>query len=302
MGTIAYNVKFLGSNEEVMSEVDLKLKELNESLSTYIPDSEISKLNRDSEHSFSTDYFYPVLEKSKEIFEITSGTFDPSVGPLVEAWGFGPNKTIPDLSRESIDSLKGMTGFAEVKFDKEQVSIPKGFKLDFGAIAKGYAVDIVAQVLENYDISNYMIEIGGEVRAKGKNDKGKTWSLGIEDPMVEKEERKIIAVAKLKDRSMATSGNYRNYYQKDGKIFAHILDPRTGYNASHRLLSVSVFAEDCMTADAFATAFMVLGKDESLKIVEENSDLDAVFIFVDDDENLANLVSDGMKPFVKFVN
>ncbi len=299
MGTIAYNVKYLGEPGDLKNDIDLVLTELNQSLSTYIPDSEISRLNSTGQLNFESDYFYPVLQVSKEVFLATNKTFDPSIGPLAQAWGFGPDKKIPEMSQAKVDSLMAIVGFDKVTFDENSVLIPENHQLDFGAIAKGYAVDLVAELLEENNIHNYMVEIGGEVRCKGINEKEKTWTLGIEDPTVEKSERRLYAVARLQDRALATSGNYRNYYEKDGRIYAHIIDPRTGYNATHGLLSVSVFAADCITADAFATAFMVLGMEDSFAIVEENNDLDAIFIYQDDQGNLTNLISEGIKPFVE---
>ncbi len=299
MGTIVYNVKYLGETGNLKNEIDKVLSELNQSLSTYIGDSEISRLNVDGKLNFESGYFYPVLKISEEVFQKTDQTFDPSVGPLIQAWGFGPDKRIPEMDQTTIDSLMSMVGFEDVTFNENSVSLPPNYQLDFSAIAKGYAVDLVAELLEEKNIKNYMVEIGGEVRCRGVNEKNKTWSLGIEDPTVENSERRLYAVAKLKDRSLATSGNYRNYYEKDGRIFAHIIDPRTGYNATHNLLSVSVFASDCMTADAYATAFMVLGLEKSSSIVESDPDLDAVFIYQNDQGELANLVSEGIDQFVE---
>ncbi|MEP1094557.1 MAG: FAD:protein FMN transferase [Cyclobacteriaceae bacterium] len=299
MGTIVYNVKYLGSTNDFKSEIDQVLAEFNQSLSTYIPDSEISRLNADGQLNFESRYFLPVLRTSKEVFFKTNGTFDPSIGPLVQAWGFGPNKKIPEMDRAKIDSLKKVIGFDRVVFDSNSASLPENYQLDFSAIAKGYAVDLVAELLEVEKIENYMVEIGGEVRSKGLNEKQETWTLGIEDPTVNRDERRLYAIARLKDRSLATSGNYRNYYEKDGRTYAHIIDPRTGYNAKHDLLSVSVFAQNCMTADAYSTAFMVLGIDSSMAIVENDSDLDAIFIYQNDEGNLESLVSNGIKPFVE---
>jgi thiamine biosynthesis lipoprotein len=150
--------------------------------------------------------------------------------------------------------------------------------VDFSAIAKGYGVDLVGEFLESKGITDYMVEIGGEVRAAGSNPKGEPWIIGIEDPVVAQEERKLLATVRLKNRSMATSGNYRNYYEENGRIIAHTIDPKTGFSCKNDLLSASVFAPDCMTADAFATAFMVLGVERSKEILA-NANLDAFLIF-----------------------
>lgn len=299
MGTIVYNVKYMGLGDEVTKQaIDAELEGFNQSLSTYISDSEISSLNDSGTLTFQSKYFLPVLQKSAEVYDKTDGTFDPSIGPLVRSWGFGPDKKLPRLDSATIDSLRSIVGFEKVTFDSQTISIPKGFSIDFSAIAKGYAVDLVGELLEASGIEHYLVEIGGEVRCRGTNEQKKSWSLGIEDPTVEKSEQRLLAIVRMKDRALATSGNYRNYYEKEGKIYAHIIDPRTGYNAQHSLLSASVFAADCMTADAYATAFMVLGLDASKEIVEREN-LDAFLVFRGDNGELRSFISKGIEPFVE---
>lgn len=301
MGTITYNVKYVASEVEGLDEmISKELIAFNQSLSTYIADSEISRLNETGSLKYESKFFFPVLKASKKIFKQTNGTFDPSVGPLVQAWGFGPDKSIPNLDSTKVDSLKGVIGFDQVNFDQEEVSLPANFQLDFSAIAKGYAVDIVAELLEEKGISRYLVEIGGEVRCRGENDEEKPWSLGIEDPTVSTEEQRLMAIVRLKDLSLATSGNYRNYYEKDGQIFAHIIDPRTGFTAKHNLLSASVFASDCMTADAYATAFMVLGLEYSKEILK-GQNLDAILIYRTEN-GIESFVSQGIRPFLEMNN
>ncbi len=280
-------------------DINQLLIEFNQSLSTYIPDSEISRFNEEGNFSYKSDYFLPVLEISKEVFEVASGAFDPTIGPLVQAWGFGPNKQIPDLDSSMVDSIKSIIGFQNVTFALLSVSMPINYQTDFSAIAKGYAVDVIGEFLERKGVQDYLVEIGGEVRCRGLSDKMKSWSLGIEDPTVKNDVRKILAIVRLNDRSLATSGNYRNYYEKDGQLYAHIIDPRTGYTAKHNLLSASVFASDCMTADAYATAFMVMGLEQSKSIINQQSDLDAILVFRDVNGKLKTYVSDGIKPFIE---
>ena len=236
--------------------------------------------------------FNDVLTRSKAIYETTDGAFDPTVGPLVSAWGFGADKqpTIPDSV--TVDSLKQLVGFHKLNIGTT-VIMDKSMYLDFSAIAKGYAVDLVAEFLEGNEFENYMVEIGGEVRTKGVNEQNETWKIGIEDPMVGMDEQRLMAIVQLNDLSMATSGNYRNYYQLEGRTIAHTIDPRTGYNTTHSLLSASVFAEDCMTADAYATAFMVLGLEGSKEILS-NSNLEAYFIYQDSEGELKSFVSEGI--------
>ncbi|MDE0470413.1 MAG: FAD:protein FMN transferase [Ekhidna sp.] len=299
MGTIIYNVKYLGSLDDgLQAETDSVLKAFNQSLSTYIPDSEISTLNNTGNLTFRSPYFYPVLAGSKEIFHKTDGAFDPTVGPLIDAWGFGPEKQTSAPDSATVDSLLEVIGFQNLNFNEERAMLPEHYRLDFSAIAKGYAVDLVGELLEEKGIENYLVEIGGEVRCRGVNRRSKSWSLGIEDPTVALNEQELLAIVRLKNLSLATSGNYRNYYKKNGIIYAHIIDPRTGYTAEHNLLSVSVFASDCMTADAYATALMVLGLNASQKLVEQE-DIEAILIFRKEDGSLGSYVSAGIQPFVE---
>ena len=299
MGTIIYNVKYVGDEIGGLDkEISDKLVAFNQSLSTYIPSSEISRLNEEGSLKFESEFFSPVLQISEEVYKNTSGTFDPSIGPLVQAWGFGPDKSLPDIDSAIVDSLMTIVGFDKIIFDDQQIAIPANFQIDFSAIAKGYAVDVVGELLEAKGLENYLVEIGGEVRCRGKNDQEKPWSLGIEDPTVSQLEQKLLAIVRLKDRSLATSGNYRNYYEKDGKIFAHIIDPRTGYTAKHNLLSASVFAGDCMRADAYATAFMVLGLENAKELLS-NLDLDAILIYRSESGTIESYVSEGIRPFIE---
>ncbi|MEQ8905625.1 FAD:protein FMN transferase [Ekhidna sp.] len=298
MGSIWYNVKYVGAEVDGLDqEIAEELVAFNQSLSTYIPSSEISRLNKSGSLTFESDYFFPVLQKSKEIYRNTDGTFDPSIGPLVQAWGFGPDKKIPTLDSLKVDSLKSIIGFDQVIFDEDGVSVPENFQIDFSAIAKGYAVDVIGELLESKNIARYLVEIGGEVRCRGENDEDKPWSLGIEDPTTTPNEQRLMAIVRLKDLSLATSGNYRNYYEQNGEIYAHIIDPRTGYTAKHNLLSASVFAPDCMTADAYATAFMVLGLDYSREIIKVR-DLDAILIYRSNN-GIESFVSEGIQPFLE---
>ncbi|MEL7006478.1 MAG: FAD:protein FMN transferase, partial [Bacteroidota bacterium] len=229
MGTVGYNVKVVSSEKlELKASIDSCLVAFNESLSTYIPSSEISIFNKQDSLAFENGLFYKILEKSKEVVDATDGAFDPTIGPLVNAWGFGPGNVPEAPDSTTVDSLLKFVDFQQIEFNNRIVKKPTGIYLDMSAIAKGYAVDIVGELLENRGILSYLVEIGGEVRVRGKNLEGELWSIGIDDPLVSKEERNIISIVNLDNMSLATSGNYRNYYEKDGKLFAHIIDPRTG--------------------------------------------------------------------------
>jgi thiamine biosynthesis lipoprotein len=301
MGTIRYSVKYFQEDEKNYSaEIDSLLKVWNLSLSTYIPESEISRFNSgDSCFQFESKYFLPVLKASKRVYEKSGGAFDPTVGPLVNAWGFGPEKSMtPDSSR--VDSLRTLVGFNKISFDEDRVcKNSQGIKLDFSAIAKGNAVDIVADFLESKGIENLLVEIGGEIVCRGSKPGNAPWVTAIEDPTVKVYDQKILAIAELFDKAVATSGNYRNYYVQDGRKYAHTINPATGYPVFHELLSASVFAENCMIADAYATAFMVLGLQGALKILEGDPTLDAYLIYTSEDGELKTFVTDGIADYIK---
>ena len=299
MGT-SYHITYLEKdNKNYQEEIDSLLEAFDVSMSTYNPGSEISYFNTHDTLFFSTPYFFPVLIKSREVYEITRGAFDPTVGPLVNAWGFGPER--PDLPDSlQIDSLLNLVGFDNIVFYSGKVwKKITGVQLDFNAIAPGYAADVIGWFLESAGVGNYIVEIGGEIVCKGYNDRGKPWSTGIEDPTVGLNERQITAILELTDKAISTSGNYRNFYVKDGKKYSHEINPLTGYPAEQRLLSATVIADDCITADAFATAFMVLGLEESIKILEARNDLDAYLIFENNSGELdsykTNLVIENLK-------
>ncbi len=299
MGT-TYNITYLAKGgTDFQQQIDSLLAVWNMSMSTFIPGSEISYFNDHDTLVFHSKYFYPVLAKSKEVYLATGGAFDPTVMPLVNAWGFGPAKeSMPDSAQ--VDSLLQYVGFDKIKFDSTKVwKVKKGVQLDFSALAKGYGVDVVGNYLTSNGVNNYIIEIGGEVRCKGKNKEGKLWTAGIEDPNVNILESKITAVLQLNNEAVATSGNYRNYYIKNGRKYSHEINPFTGYPAEQNILSASVIASNCMTADAFATGFMVLGLDASLKVLEKRKDLKVYFIYSDAGGNIKTFMSPGVRNMVE---
>lgn len=297
MGTVPYNVTYIDpQRRNFKAQFDSLLRQFNQSLSTYIPDSEISRFNNQKDTLyFDLPYFRPVLQASREVWQATKGAFDPTVLPLVNAWGFGPDKK-KSPSEAELDSIRELVNFPAVQFDEEKVwKTDSRIQLDFSAIAKGQAVDVLGRFLEAQKIENYLVEVGGEVRCRGRNGSNEVWTIGIEDP-VKVSEGKIVPLArvKLQNRSMATSGNYRNFYVKDGKRYVHTISPQTGNPIEHRLLSVSVLAPTCMKADAYATAFMVLGREKAQEIVAADPDLEAFFIY-DEEGELATAQSAGME-------
>ncbi|MEM6299261.1 MAG: FAD:protein FMN transferase, partial [Bacteroidota bacterium] len=270
---------------DFLPQFDSLLKDFNQALSTYIPNSEISTFNRGETDTvyFKLPYFYPVLVAAREVWQKTDGTFDPTVFPLVQAWGFGPDGKTKDLSDATVDSLKALVDFGSIKFDDTKVWKTKpNVQLDFSAIAKGYAVDILGEYLETQDVGSYVVEVGGEVRCKGKKPSGDVWAIGIEDPTKSANDRVPLGRVFLEDRSMATSGNYRNFYVRDGKRYVHTINPRTGYPIEHQLLSASVLTKDCMRSDAYATAFMVMGREQSMALAEKYPSLEAFLVYDDE--------------------
>jgi len=288
------------SENDLSDELKKVMNEYDLSLSTYKENSVISKIN--SNRSMDTDeYFRTVFSRAKQITKVTDGAFDMTVAPLVNAWGFGFSKK-DSITSELIDSLMMDVGMDMVELkDGKVMKARPGIMLDASAIAKGYAVDVVADFLESKGIENYMVEIGGEMRVKGENPKGVSWKVGIDKPIddpkvIERELQEIISVS---NTALATSGNYRNFYVKDGKKYAHTISPYTGYPVDHQLLGVSVLAPDCMTADAYATAFMVLGLEKGMKIVEDDPDLEAYFISAGSDMEYEIVFSKGFEKVIE---
>jgi len=295
MGTIPYNIKYLDKEfSNYKAEIDSLLADFNQALSTYIPDSEISTFNKSGSVNFTFPYFYDVLEASAKVYRESNGAFDPTLGPLIDAWGFGDGKTL-NLDSSRVDSLLSFVGFEKLSYDEAQVSkeIPE-LKLNFSAIAKGQAIDVVADWLTSIGINDYMVEIGGEVRASGKNLEGEFWTIAIEVP----DEARIGGIFDaiyLENKGMASSGNYRNFrVLEDGRKVAHTIDPRTGFPKMQTLLSATVLAPSCMLADGFATACMVLGLEESIKLIESDPSLEAYFIYADEQGKMITYISTGL--------
>ena len=295
MGT-SYSVKYEDEQQRNFKPgIDSLLEVFNQSVNHYLPDSEITRFNQGDSLLFALPYFYPVLKRSQEIVQATDSAFDPTVAPLVNAWGFGPEGgTLPDSL--AVDSLLQWVGFDKISFDQTHVIKKQPHvQLNFSAVAKGYGVDVVADYLASRGLTNMMVEIGGEVVARGVNPQGEVWRIGIDNP--EAPGRMTAAIA-LHDQALATSGNYLNYYEKDGKKYAHTIDPRTGYPVQHSVLSASVIAADCMTADAYATAFMVVGLQKAKDILAADATLDAYIIY-DDQGTLKTFTTSGIESSVQ---
>jgi thiamine biosynthesis lipoprotein len=241
-------------------------------------------INKNDTAVIVDDYFSDVFNKSIEVSEKTKGLFDVTVAPIINAYGFGFTKK-EKVNKILIDSLLKYIGYKKVRLiGKKLVKEIPQVMLDFNAIAQGYTVDVLASFLESNGISNYLVEVGGELRAKGKNIDDSCWTVGIEQPNeIPTDEVSLKAIIKIKDKSLATSGNYKRYYVEDGKKYTHIINPFTGYPAKNNLLSASVIAGNCMTADAYATAFMVMGLEKSKQFLSEHNDLNLEVFFIYDE-------------------
>lgn len=286
------------SDNNLKDSIVKELNKVNSSLSSFDKNSVISKVNR-NEDVILDEMFLKVFKKSMEISNITKGAFDITVAPLVNAYGFGYGKK---KERVNVDSILPFIGYKKIKLQEGKiVKENPQTELIASAIAKGFGVDIVAEYLEKKGVKDYMVEIGGEIRLKGKSSKDRKWKIGIDKPVddVTASDRKIQEIISMEKGAMATSGNYRNFYYKDGKKYSHTIDPRTGYPVEHTLLSASVITSNCMEADAYATSFMVLGLEESRAIIEQNNNLEAYLIYSDKDGKYKVWMSKGIKELIE---
>ncbi|NJM94702.1 MAG: FAD:protein FMN transferase [Cytophagales bacterium] len=295
MGT-TYSIKYrLPEAVDYQTEIDTLLQGFNQCLSTYVPDSELSQFNRLGNWTFESPYFYPVLHKSQEVYQASSGAFDPTVMPLVKAWGFGPGEA-QELDSARVDSLLAFVGWEKISFDSLKLrALHPGVQLDFSAIAKGYGCDVVADYLKAKGVRHLMVEIGGEVVCQGLNAENNTWRIGIDHPETYLSAKPMAATLTLADKAVATSGNYRNYVDKGGQRLAHTINPKTGYAIPSNLLSATVVATDCITADAWATALMVMGARKAISTVEQHSELEAFLIFTDSLGEFSTYTTEGLK-------
>ncbi|MCW2118379.1 FAD:protein FMN transferase [Flavobacterium sp. 7A] len=299
-----YHITYLCENGiDYKKEIDSLLATIDGSMSTWIPTSIISRINNNEKNVVVDDYFKTVFNKSKEVSQKTDGNFDITVGPLVNSLGFGPS-TKKTLNTSQIDSLLELVDYKLVflkgnKIIKEKPAI----KIDFNAIAQGYSVDIIANFLEEKGINNYLVELGGELRAKGKKENDE-WKVGIDQPTEEESEgRQLEAIINLNNKALATSGNYRKFYIEGNQKLSHIINPKTGYPAKHNLLSTTVIADDGITADAYATAFMVMGLQKSIAFLEKNKSLKLEVYFIYDEKGKwKTYASESLKKQIKQLN
>lgn len=290
-----FTVRYLGDEaHKYETQIDSLTAAINKSASTYIPTSDLSKINKGDTTVLVDANLREIFIKSEKIYKETEGAFDPTVGILVNAWGFGPGKQIENLDSLKINELLKFVGFDKVKLENGKIKkLYPEIYLDFNAIAKGYLVDMVSRMFEKSGVSNYMVEIGGEIRTRGHNEKGMPWKIAIENPNTDGS-RSFATVIKLKDESIATSGNYRKFkIKEDGTKYVHTINPKTGYAKESNLLSASVISTlDCADVDAYATAFMEMGFEKSKAFLKNHPELKAFLIFVDEKGGMQTYKSD----------
>jgi thiamine biosynthesis lipoprotein len=296
-----YHITYIDKeNRNLKQEIDGLLSDFDLSVSTYNPNSIISKINTNKQ-VIVDDYFKACFKKAKKIWKLTNGAFDPTVFPLVNAWGFGPHKK-ESLDQSKIDSILEFVGFDKIEIQGNTVvkKDPR-IKLDFNAFAQGYSVDVVSAFLESKSINSYLVEIGGEVYAKGKKSEFSMWKIGIEQPEENKEsENPIIAIVSLDNRAVATSGNYRKFIElENGFKYAHHINPITGYPTKNNVLSVSVFSKKCIISDAMATAFLVMGLPKTLEYLKKHREIDAFLIYSDEFGNYNVYHTEGLRSLIE---
>jgi FAD:protein FMN transferase len=295
-GTTYHITYFDSKNRNFQSEIAKILQDFDQSVSTYLPTSIISRINANDKNVLVDHCFKTCFNKAKEVWKNTNGAFDPTVYSIVNAWGFGPGKK-QKIEKAKIDSI--------LKFVGMDLIAIKGYKivkkdqrvaLDFNAFAQGYSVDVVSDFLKSKKITNYIVEIGGEVYAKGKKPNGENWTIGIEKPIDNKETNNPLkAIVKLENLAIATSGNYRRFVVENGVKYAHHIDPKTGYPTKNNLLSASVFSKKCIDSDANATGILVMGLEKAKVFLAIHKELQAYLIYSDENGNYQIYQTDGLK-------
>jgi len=286
---------------DVLELIENTLTRFDSSLNAYVPYSIISQINKNQLDVELSSYFTECFNRAYDINEETDGAFDITGGPLFNAWGFGPGKK-KEVTDELLDSLLEFVGMDKISIvDNRIVKDHPGIKINVNAIAQGYSVDVVAEELEKAGYSDYIVEIGGELKAKGNKIKSKKWIVGIDKPIDNNNQpgANLQLTMPLEDKALATSGNYRKFFIEDGVKYAHSINPKTGKPVKHTLLSATVLADDCMTADAYATSFMVKGLEWSKIFAAKHPEIDVYFIYSDSLGNYQEYYSEGFEQIVK---
>lgn len=295
-----YGIKYISNNDkDLQQSVDSILEVIDLSMSTYRPESIISKINR-GERVQIDNHFENVFKASQTIWKQSNGMFDPTVGILVNAWGFGANKNQNNLTQTQIDSLKNFVGFNKVRLTDEKFIEKENPAIffDFNAIAQGYTVDVIADFLKSKGITNFVVEVGGEIYLSGKNTiDNKKWTIGIEDPTLPSDKRELITTVQFENQGLATSGNYRKIRTDSltGEKFVHSINPKTGLAKQSNLLSATVITDSAMYADGYATMFMVLGTEASKAFLENHPELNVLLIYNNENNEVLTFATKGFQ-------
>ncbi|MFP8489929.1 FAD:protein FMN transferase [Gracilimonas sp. Q87] len=297
-----YQIKYESpEGKDFGDDIEAIFKRIDLSMSTYVPTSLVSTVNKGDTLVQVDTLFMEVLNRSLEIAEETNGDFDPTIGPLVSLWGFGFEELRQDVSPQMVEQTLEKTGYQHIQVKEDSVKVPEGFQIDFNAIAQGYTVDYIAEYLESYEAVNYMVEVGGEVRARGVNQTDEIWRIGVDKPSEEIDaEGRFQFILELKDKALATSGNYRKFWvdEETGARYSHTIDPQTGYPAKNSLLSASIISDSAMDADAYATVCMVKGLEECREFLNAKDELEGYLIYDDGSSNWGTYVTEGFEEFV----
>lgn len=294
-----YHIKYMSEmGKDFHFQIDSILKDIDSSLSIYKEYSLISRLNN-GEKLKTDSLFNDVFLAAKQIYIQTEGNFDCSVRPLAREWGFYKDRFSQELEVDSIKISKILKniGFDKIQLSNDSLVLPKGVSIDFNSIAQGYTVDLIGKYLALNNVEDYLIEVGGELLSKGKNSDGNLWRVGVDKPFdnIDVSDR-FQFILDLEDKALATSGNYRNFYEKNGVKYSHIINPFTGFPAQNRLLSVTVIHDNCMFADAYATAFMVMGVKKTKKFLQRlDGKLEVYLVFTDQKGDWNTYISPRMK-------
>lgn len=301
MGTSYHITYFDSKNRNFKASIDSLLVIINKSINNYDSTSEVSQFNRSTRGiAVSLPYLLPPIKTAAEVFRASMGAFDPTVMPLVNAWGFSHGKML-NMNQQRVDSLREFVGFEKIKFTQDSIiKLDSRVQLDFGGIGQGYGADVITDFLKSKGITNMLVELGGEGMACGVNSAtGQPWNIGILDPNSTRDSLFFKAYVVLKDKSFTTSGNYFNYKIVDGQKYSHTIDPETGFPVQREILSASIFTSNTTVADAWSTAFMVMGHDKAMEILKQHPELDAFLIFSTPDGKIQTYITPRMQSLIK---
>lgn len=306
----SFRIKYASANapSDLEGKVDSLLKHVDATFSMYVDSSGVLDFERSKKGTCIAPLFQNLYGIAQEVYQETNGSFDPTVKPLVKGWGFGPDGK-PEGKPKDLKGILQKVGFNKLSIDTildgnsdSCFSLQKphpDMAFDPNAIAQGYSVDLLIQLLRSHGIEKAMVQVGGEVRTMGKKAPKKNWRIGVEEPKEPDEKRSLKAVASLTDLSMATSGSYRKFYKKNGNRYPHTINPKTGKPAQHHLLSATVIHPSCARADAYSTAFMVMGAEKATEFVRKREALEAYFIMAEGRKGYKTFATDGMKKLLK---